>query len=342
MENLFDKYIKAYEGMLWPVAVTDKRGKVIYKNEYAVKTKLFRKGSSLCRMFKNKDEFFEIVTRGDSGIIECRSSLGITHAIIICEDECVTVFFIVNAMLIKTLQNENYLASNSLAHGTNERIIKTYRDMCDKLNIVKDEKANEILKYNSLRFFRACGNYELYVTALMHSAFTYKDELTNITEICNIIGSHFAKQISPYGYRFNCDVKDNLLTTRTKSRVFVPVFFETALLALKMSDTRTCQATATNLNNNIRIEYFFTSTCMDQAVISYAAELDFLRVITETMKWKYSGICDLGNNNYMISFSLPMTFDSTKLECEPLYIIERRRKKYIEYADSVISVLFFE
>ncbi len=91
----------------------------------------------------------------------------------------------------------------------------------------------------------------------MHSAFKYADTLTNITEICQVIGDHFSKQISPYGYRFNCDVKDNLLATRTKSRVFVPVFFETALLALKMSDIRTCKATASYFNYNVRMEYLF-------------------------------------------------------------------------------------
>ncbi len=85
--------------------------------------------------------FFEIISRGDSGIIECCSPLGVTHAIVICEDEYVTVFFIVNAMLIKTLQNENYPDSNSITYGTNKTIITTYRDMCDKLNLVQDEKA---------------------------------------------------------------------------------------------------------------------------------------------------------------------------------------------------------
>ncbi|MBE6623079.1 MAG: hypothetical protein E7621_02720 [Ruminococcaceae bacterium] len=337
--NYFHDY--DFDSMLWPVLVTDSKGKVLYKNEFASKIKLIRKGKNASCLFRIPDELEETFKMGNSRIAECKSSLGISHAIIMCSDEYIIIFFIVNTMLIKSILDESYLETHRITYSTNELVISTYKSMCEKMNLLKDEKAKEILKYNSLQFFRASRNYEMYYLSLTKTAFLFKDELVDISELCKTVSERFAKQLSPLGYRFYADISAGLLATSIKTDVFIPVFLETASLVMKMSDDKTCSVTVSELLGMIKFDYTFKCSSIETAEVLYAAELDFIKAINENSLWKYSGITPLSNNTYVISFSVPVTADETVLLSDNIFTQNIRKEYYQKLTDSVISSFYF-
>jgi len=209
------------------------------------------------------------------------------------------------------------------------------------MNLLKDEKAKEILKYNSLQFFRASRNYEMYYLSLTKTAFLFKDELVDISELCKTVSERFAKQLSPLGYRFYADISAGLLATSIKTDVFIPVFLETASLVMKMSDDKTCSVTVSELLGMIKFDYTFKCSSIETAEVLYAAELDFIKAINENSLWKYSGITPLSNNTYVISFSVPVTADETVLLSDNIFTQNIRKEYYQKLTDSVISSFYF-
>jgi hypothetical protein len=331
-----------FDNMLWPVVLTDKTGRVVYKNEFSAKIKLIRKGKNVSCLFKNEADFNSVINGRGSAIIECKTSLGISHAILMSCDDFVIVFFIINTMLIKSLLDESFLETHRITCSTNELIINTYKDICKKLKFAGDEKSNEILKYNSLRFFRASRNYEMYYLSLTKTAFSGKKETLNISEICKTVSERFSKQISALGYRFYTDIKDQMLTTALNSDVFIPLFLETATLALKIAYDRSCTATVSEFCGMIRVDYTFGCESVDSAKLLYSAELDFIKVLSENANWKYSGITSLPSGNCNISFSLPITKDFTPLSSDNIFISNIRKDIYHNITDSIVSAFYFE
>lgn len=330
-----------FDSMLWPVLVTDKSGKVLYKNEFSAKIKLIRKGKNAACLFRFPCEFEKVLQNGASHIVECKTAIGITHAIVMCFNDFVIIFFIVNTMLIKSLLDESYLETHRITYSTNELIINTYKEICEKMSLLSDEKAKEILKYNSLQFFRASRNYEMYYLALTKTAFSYKDECVNISEICRTISERFAKQLSPLGYRFYANITSDHLSTVLKTDVFLPVFLETASLILKMSDDRTCTVSVSELFGMIKFDYTFKCSSTDTAMVMYSAELDFIKVINENLSWEYSGITSLSNGTNVISFAVPITTDEKLFHSEDIFTRNMRNEYYQKLADCVISAFYF-
>lgn len=339
----YNSYFSEYDfdSMLWPVLITDNKGKVLYKNEFSSKIKLIRKGKKASCLFKTPEELEETAKMANSRIAECKTSLGISYAIIMCSGEYIIIFFIVNTMLIKSILDDSYLETHRITYSTNELIINTYKAMCEKMSLLTDEKAKDILKYNSLQFFRASRNYEMYYLSLTKTAFSYKDEIMNISELCKTVSERFAKQLSPLGYRFHTEISSALLATSIKTDVFIPVFLETASLVLKMSDDKTCAASVSELFGMIKFDYTFKCSSVETAKILYSAELDFIKAINDNSAWKYSGITTLSNNTCVISFSVPITVTEKALLSGNAFTQNIRKEYYQKLTDSIISSFYF-
>lgn len=327
--------------MLWPVVVTDKSGKVLYKNSFATKTKLVRKGTNICRIFRNEEDFLTITKMCSSGIIECKPSFGISHAVIMCEDDTAIIFFIVNTMLVRTLLEKAIPSVMHRTFTTNELIIKTYKNMCKSMDIITDNKAAELLKYNSLRYFRAARNYELYYSALTKSFLDYPEEAFDIGTTCKIICERYAKQISSLGYRFYADFKNEILSSKLQSDVFLPVLLETASIALKIADDRTCSVYVYSHNLRIRFEYTFNCCSVPTAEKAYSAELDFIRVLCDTMGWNFSGITEVSNGVCNFTFSVPVATKEFTVHAHDPYELAKQMLHYEELTDSIVARLYF-
>ena len=341
---LSGKYkISDLELLPWPVIITDYKGSVIYKNEFAYKIKLIRKSMNFLKLISPSDTdiFLECIKQEKSRIFKCRPDLGVSHAAVIGVNGVAVIFLTICSIIIRDVFNYNSPESEHQAFSANERIISAYQEMCSKLKKVSDPAAKELLRCNSMRFSRAARHFSMYTHALTKTENFENNSFCDIEKICTSLIKYFSQKVTPLGYRLNIEIAGHLNATVVQKYTFICVFLELVALSLRISINYACNIKIYEQDEKIHINYDFQSVSKSAAEANFYLEFDFLKSICSHCGWDFSGLNVFDGEEASFHLAIPVIKDkniSVSATC-PSDTFELNAM--FEIADEAFTLLYF-
>lgn len=192
----FDTSVRRSEldSLPFPVIITDNMGKVVFKNSFAYKMKLIKIGANFKHFLDDTgyDELLCAAKERRSAIIRCRIETGVTHAAFLpCEDGENLLYLAICSIALQKVFDFSKIDLILETYKTNSILLKSYGEMCEKYKLIRDQKAAELLKNNSLRFSRAARNMSMYIHTLTKTEDFEEQRTCELRDICTRLVSHF-------------------------------------------------------------------------------------------------------------------------------------------------------
>ncbi len=342
---LFEEFDRAdFDALPYPVLITDNSGKVLFKNKYAYKTKLFKLNMSIKNLFKSGfyEKFLDATANNATAILDCCIETGITHACVVSLPNGENIVFLTVCAIL--LQNITDLSPGDLASELfykNDAIIKAYENTCRSFKSDVAPQAAEILRYNALRFSRAARNMSMYVHTILRTENFENEQNEDLEIICQKLVNYFQSKITPLGFRIYIDFDDESFLTKIQKNTFICVFLELCSIALRLSNDSRCNIKIYKSDDRIYIDYNFCTMSKELGFATYSSELDFVRAVTAFCKWKFEDLPEKLDGETKLSFSVPIITKPSDKFSAPKTAESFERDTTLDMCDEIISSLFF-
>lgn len=335
---------KQFDLLPWAVVIVDKNARIVFKNQFAYKTKFSRIGSDITNIFSktNSVSFSACLLSGKPGVFKCTGEYGFSHALTIKLDDAETaVLFISNAILFKRLYKSSEIDSEMAVFNNTKKLVETYKQICQELGNTCPEETIELLKYNALRFSRAAERFSQYANALLHTEPEEPYEMCDIYSLCKEVISHFQALLSSRGYRLFIKSNTTFSTTLIEKRSFVSIFLEIISLCLLISDNSDVQIEIDEFDNSYSVIYHTKCKDIKTAISIYENRIDYLKTVSKNYKWSVLFPTEQADEDIYISLTVPAKRDRTTVSAPPCpFPIGSYSAK--EMAEREFSVFYFE
>ncbi len=331
------------DSLPFPVIITDNMGKVVFKNSFAYKMKLIKTGANFKRFLDDGsyDELLRAASERRSAIIRCKIETGVTHAAFLpCENGENILYLAICSIALQKIFDFGKIELIHETYKVNSILLKSYSEMCEKYKLICDQKAAELLKYNSLRFSRAARNMTMYIHTLTKAEGFEEEELCELRDICTRLVNHFAAKVAVLGFRLNISFDDAFLSTYIQKNTYVTVFLELCALALRISSDSKCRIRIYKSDSKITAEYSINTNCPELANATYSPEFEFVKIITDFCKWDFSKM-KIYDNEAVFSFSVPVVIKTPKYIRSSQTLPGFRQEEIFDISDEVFTYLYF-
>lgn len=349
LKNTNKPQISDFDLLPFPVVMVNTSGKVIYKNLFTNKLKRIKINSNFSKLLveSSRENFFSSIKNNESCVFECRRDLGFSHAVTICyPDGSTVIFLIICSVIIREMESAGFLDAEMRTYKTNEYIISTYKDMCEKLNRAVNPETAELLRCNALRFSRAARYFSLYADITVRHHISEQKRACDINDLCTSIIKYFSSKVSALGYRLNISADGKNFNADIQKSSFVCVFLELVAISLRCARDYSCNIKMQSLDEQIFIDYEFCDSSIAAAETVFEVEFDFISEICRNCNWNFSGIKTANDGITSMSLSLP----AEKLSSDKYNQISASAPSFFEssdanemllIADEIYSSIFF-
>lgn len=333
-----------FDSLPWAVVTVDNNARILFKNQFAYKTKFARIGADLTNIFNqtNAVKFSASLLSGVPGIFKCRSEYGLSHALTIKLNQNETaVLFISNAALLQRLYNSSVIDSELSVFNNTKEVVETYKKICIDLGRSCPEEAIEILKYNALRFSRASERFSQYANALLHAKPDEPYEMCDLYALCKEVLPHFSELLASRGYRLFIKNNADILTTLIEKHTFVQLFLEIVSLCLLISDNQNLYIEMDEFDGRYIITYRISCRDISSAYIAYANRIEFLKTVSKNYDWSVIFPDRQTDEDINVTFTVPIKRERTEISAPPCpFPIGVYSAKQL--AEKAFTVFYFE
>ena len=284
------------------------------------------------------------MSSGETGIFDCVSSCGFTHALILPIGANETAVFLApGSALIRRLLDNKTTDHNNETYNNVMQLVDVYRKMCVCMSCEADEKAAELLKQNSLRFSRATRHFNYYILSVAHHlSAEQKHELVDFLVLSREILKHFTPKISPLGYRMSIKFGNLFPLSIIHKRSFISVFVSLIAVALKIADDHELLIEAAEEDMKLVFNYHFKTSDPQTAHFAYMDELKFADSICDDNSWGFSWIVPIDRESAVIRLTIPIILDNnTMLRASDSSDFNVLDEEAISMLEEEFSLLYF-
>lgn len=335
---------KQVEALPFPAVIINSSGVLVFKNKAAYKLKLVPKSRNFKSIVQDDhyQEYRNALDEKKSIIIKCKRQSGISHAAIVpCDNDEFIVCLAICAMAIESLMKFGQFELVQETFKINDRLLKSYAQLCEKYKVEKDPKITEIIECNSYRFARGARNMALYLHTLMVTEDFETPQNHEVRETCTKLVDYFANKIAVLGFRVSISFEDDYVATYIQKNTFITIFLELCAAALRLSFDKKCSIRIYKQDYQIFIEYTINAPDEELVKQTFNMDTEFPKIIANHHNWKISDL-RFHDGLAAFTFAVPERLSGDSFIRSPIFGDFMPRDTMYDISDGVFSYLFFE